>query len=84
MRIWRLVEAGLLDKLGNTHKKEELRNLTLWFLLPELTETLVGVGGWGPIKTTSPRIHHPALSSEDGFVLHRGENMHLGCLSPSS
>lgn len=44
MRIWRLVEAGLLDKLGNTHKKEELRNLTLWFLLPELTETLVGVG----------------------------------------
>ena len=38
------MEAGLLDKLGNTHKKEELRNLTLWFLLPELTETLVGVG----------------------------------------
>lgn len=28
MRIWRLVEAGLLDKLGNTHKKEELRNLS--------------------------------------------------------
>ena len=40
-----------------------------------------GGGGWGPIKTTSPRIHHPALSSEDGFVLNHGENMHLGCLS---
>lgn len=34
------------------------------------------------METTSPRMQHSALSSEDGFVLHNGKNNALGLSLP--
>lgn len=36
----------------------------------------------GPMETTSPRMQHSALSSEDGFVVHDGNNNAPGLSLP--
>lgn len=77
-----LLAAGLLDGLGSHKKKGERSHPRI---LPHQPPHCLNKGkllGGGSMETTSPRMQHSALSSEDGFVLHNGKNNAPGLSLP--